>query len=107
MSTLLEITEANFKTEVLQSTIPVVIDCAAEWCGPCKKLAPIVEELSLEFSGKVKIGHLDVDQNAEISTDQGILSVPTLLFFKNGHKVDESIGLISKETLIEKINNLL
>lgn len=107
MSKVLEINSGNFEKEVLQSDIPVLIDCAADWCGPCKKLAPVIEQLAEELAASVKICHLDVDKSSEIAAQYGILSVPTVMFFKNGQKVDESIGLVPKESLSNQIKALL
>ncbi|MFC2140149.1 thioredoxin [Candidatus Auribacterota bacterium] len=107
MSNVIELTQDNFEQEVIKADILVIVDCAAEWCGPCKKLKPIVDELALDFSGKAKIGHLDVDNSSDIAAQYGILSVPTILFFKGGKKVADSIGLVPKESLVEKINELL
>lgn len=100
-------TDQNFAEEVLKSSIPVLVDCYAEWCGPCKMLSPIVEELAGEYEGKVKIGKLDVDDSPEISQQFGIQSIPTLLFVKDGQIVDKMVGFQNKEALEEKLDSLL
>ncbi len=93
----------NFEQEVIKSDIPVLIDFWAEWCMPCKMIAPIVEELAEEFDGKLKVGKLDVDSNPKISMQFGIRSIPTLLLFKNGQPVDQIIGAVPKKAILQKI----
>lgn len=100
-------TDDNFATEVLQSKIPVLVDFFAEWCGPCKMMAPAIDELAVEYEGKVKIGKMNVDENPQISEKFGIQSIPTLLFFKNGEVVDTTVGVKSKDVLMEKLEGLL
>ena len=102
MSKPLEITDANF-SEVINTDKPVLVDSWAEWCGPCKTIGPIVEELANDFEGKAVIGKVDVDTNPEISAKYGIRSIPTLLVFKNGEIVDKQIGAVSKSILSQKI----
>ncbi len=106
MKSTVEITDANFKQEVLESNIPVLVDFWAEWCGPCKMIAPAVEELATEYQGKVKIGKLDVDSNPQMSMQYGIRSIPTLLIFKGGKVVDQIVGAPrdTKRALSEKLN---
>ena len=101
---LIEITDANFATEVEQSDIPVLIDFWAVWCGPCKMIAPIVKELVQEYDGKIKVGKLDVDNNQQTAMKFGIRSIPTLLIFKNGSVVDTLIGAVSKGQIAEKLD---
>ncbi len=98
-----EITDANFQTEVLKSGTPVLIDFWAEWCGPCKMIAPVVEELANEYQGKLKVGKLDVDNNQQVAMQYGIRSIPTLLIFKEGKVVDQVVGAVPKKMLVEKV----
>lgn len=102
-----EITDDNFETEVLKSDKPVLIDFWAVWCGPCKLIAPIVEELASEYDGKVKIGKLDVDSNQQTSIKYGVRSIPTLLLFKDGNLKDTIIGAVPKSKIVEKLNSVL
>ncbi len=102
----LEITDANYK-ELLSSGKPVVIDFWAPWCGPCKMVSPIIDELAAEFEGKVNIGKVNVDDNDDVSAEFGIRNIPTILFFKNGQLVDKQVGAASKSAFVEKINKLL
>ncbi len=100
----LEITDSNFATEVEQSTVPVLIDFWAVWCGPCRMIAPIVEELAKEYEGKAKIGKVDVDNNPMIASKFGIRSIPTLLIFKGGKVVDQIVGAVPKGMIADKLN---
>jgi len=103
----MEITSQNFEAEVLKSEQPVMVDFFATWCGPCQILAPTVEELAQEYKGKAKIGKLDIDQNQELASQYQVMSVPTLIFFKDGQEVDRIMGVQSKEAFKEKLDNLL
>lgn len=104
----MELTSENFDTEVLKFEGVVLVDFWADWCGPCKMLGPVIEEVSKELEAKedVKVGKLNVDENAEIAQEYGIMSIPALKFFKGGKAVEELVGLQSKEALIEKINEI-
>ncbi len=102
----LAINKTNFE-EVLASGKPVVIDFWAEWCGPCRMVAPIVDELAAEFEGKVLIGKCDVEDNDEITMKYGVRNIPTIVFIKGGEVVDKQVGAVSKDVLKAKIENLL
>lgn len=99
----LEITDANFDEVVLKSDKPVLVDFWAEWCGPCRMVGPVVEELSKEYAGKAVVGKVNVDHNPGISTKFGIRNIPALLFFKNGEIVDKQIGAVPKTVLADKL----
>jgi len=103
MTKPIEITDANFEQEVLKSDKPVLVDFWAVWCGPCKMIAPVVEELAREYDGKLKVGKVDVDNNPQVSMQLGIRSIPTLMVFKNGKVVEQIIGAVPKRNLVERI----
>lgn len=103
----IEITDNNFETEVLKSKLPVLIDFWAVWCGPCKIIAPVVEEIANEYEGKLKVGKLDVDNNPQTSVKYGIRSIPTLLLFKDGVVVDTIIGAIPKSQIVQRLQTVL
>lgn len=107
MSSALAITDATFQSEVVESTIPVLVDFWAVWCGPCKMVAPIVDELAGEYEGKVKVGKVDVDSEQKIATDFGIRSIPTLLIFKDGKVADTIVGAVPKKHVQEKLEAAL
>ena len=96
--------DSTFDDEVLKSNVPVLVDFWATWCGPCKAIAPTIEEFAGEFKGKVKVGKLDVDSNQQVAQKFGIRSIPTLLLFKNGRVVDTLIGVVSKAKLADAVN---
>ncbi len=100
----IEFTDANFDEEVIKSDIPVLVDFWAVWCGPCKMIAPFVEELAIEYQGKVKVGKLDVDNNPDVSVKYGIRSIPTLLIFRDGEIVDQIIGSVPKQAIAQKLD---
>jgi thioredoxin 1 len=102
-----ELTEATFEQEVLKSTIPVLVDFWAAWCGPCKMIAPIVDELASEYEGKLKTGKVDVDSHQQIAMQYGIRSIPTLLVFKGGKVVEQIVGAAPKKMLVDKISKHL
>jgi thioredoxin 1 len=103
----LELTDSNFEEMVLKSDKPVLVDFWAEWCGPCRMVAPIVNELAVEYEGKMVVGKVDVDSNPEVAQKFGIRNIPTILFFKNGEIADKQVGAVPKSKLVSKINGLL
>ena len=98
-----ELTDANFQTNVLESDKLTVIDFWAEWCGPCRAISPVIEELSKEYQGKVTVGKVNVDHNPNLSVNYGITSIPAILFIKGGKVVDKQIGAVPKSVLDKKI----
>ena len=102
-----EFTDTNFEEVALNSDKPVLIDFWAEWCGPCRMVGPIVEEMHSEYEGKAVIGKVNVDENPEISQRFGIRNIPTIIFLKDGEMVDKSVGAVPKNVLTEKMDNLL
>ena len=103
----LQITEANFESEVLGSAVPVLVDFWATWCGPCKMISPIVDQVSTGMAGVAKVCKADVDVNKDLANRFGIRSIPTLLFFKNGELVDTIVGATSKDNIISHLKALL
>lgn len=102
-----EVNDSNFKEVVLKSDKLVIIDFWAEWCGPCRMVAPIIEEISEEYDGKVLVAKVDVDTNPGISSKLGIRNIPTVMFFKNGEMVDKQVGAVPKSNYISKLEPLL
>lgn len=100
----LEITDQSFQETVLNSDKPVLVDFWAVWCGPCRTLGPIIEEVAADFEGKAIVGKVDVDNNQQVSVDYGIRNIPTVLIFKNGEVVDKIVGVASKEVISEKLS---
>tara|TARA_B100001093_G_scaffold338565_1_gene323341 strand:- start:1840 stop:2163 length:324 start_codon:yes stop_codon:yes gene_type:complete len=103
----LEITDANFDEVVLKSEKPVMVDFWAEWCGPCRMLGPIIEELSNDYKGKVVVGKLDVDSNQEFAAKFGVRNIPTVLTFKNGELVNRQVGVSAKNVYADNLDSLL
>jgi thioredoxin 1 len=107
MSNIVEASTASFKNEVLDSPTPVLVDFWAPWCGPCRMVAPLVEEIAKEYDGKLKVFKVNTDENMDIAIKYNILSIPTLGFFKSGEMVDRIIGAVPKKVIIEKISKAL
>ena len=104
---LLHFTDGNFKKDVLESNIPVMVDFWATWCGPCKMIASIVEELAKEYSGKIKIGKLNVEESPKTPSQYGVMSIPSLIFFKDGKVMGQMVGALNKAELKKKIDECL
>jgi thioredoxin 1 len=107
MGKALEVTDSTFEQEVLQSKQPVLVDFWAVWCGPCKAIAPIVEELAGEYDGKLKVMKLDVDDNPRTAVTYGVQSIPTLLVFKDGKPAERIIGAVPKKVIVDKLQGLM
>lgn len=103
----IEVNDSNFEEQVLQSDKPVIVDLWAEWCGPCKMVGPIVDEIGKEYEGKVVVAKLDVDGNPQIPTKYRVRNIPTILFFKDGELKDKQVGAVPKNTLLQKLKPLL
>jgi thioredoxin 1 len=103
----LEVTDSNFDELVIQSDVPVIVDFWAVWCGPCRMVGPIVEEIGKEYEGKARVVKLDVDNNNTTAAKFGIRNIPTILFFKNGEVVDKQVGAVPKTVLVNKLEALL
>ncbi|MBI3325830.1 MAG: thioredoxin [Nitrospinae bacterium] len=99
----LEVTDDTFEQEVLKASMPVLVDFWAVWCGPCKAIAPVVEELAGEYEGKLKVMKLDVDENPRVPTTYGVQSIPTLLIFKGGQPAERVVGAVPKKVIVDKI----
>ncbi len=107
LANAITITDDSFQSEVVESAIPVLVDFWAVWCGPCRMVAPIVDELAVEYEGRVKVCKVDVDSEQKIASDFGIRSIPTLLIFKNGELADQIVGAVPKKQLVEKLEAVL
>jgi thioredoxin 1 len=107
MAAPIVLTDENFQAEVLESAQPVLVDFWATWCGPCRMIAPIVEQLSDEYDGKAKVGKLDVDTAQKTAQEFGIRSIPTLLLFKEGKVTEQIIGAVAKQQIVDKLNAAL
>ncbi len=102
-----EFTDANFATDAMQSDQPVLIDFWAEWCGPCRMLAPVIEELAGEYEGRARIGKLDVDSNREVATQFGIMSIPTVIILKNGEIAKKFVGMAQKAEMVAALDEAM
>lgn len=105
--TVEQVTDSTFKQEVIESDLPVLVDFWAPWCGPCRMVTPIVEELADQYNGQVKVMKLNTDENPGVSKEYGIRSIPTLMIFKGGERVDMVVGAVPKTTLAEKLDKYL
>ncbi|MBC7260270.1 MAG: thioredoxin [Chloroflexi bacterium] len=103
MGEVIHLTDANFDKEVAESPLPTLTDFWAAWCGPCKMIAPIIDQLAQEYDGKMKVTKLDVDQNPTVATRFGVMSIPTLILFKGGQPVERIVGYMPKEKLVERL----
>lgn len=100
-------TDANFQEEAIDSSIPVVVDFYADWCGPCKMMSPIIDELAAQYEGKVKIGKVNTDENRAVASKYNVMSIPTIIFIKDGKVVETSVGALPKAILDQKINTMI
>lgn len=107
MSAALQVTDASFKQDVLESDIPVLVDFWAPWCGPCRMVAPVVDEISQQYEGKVKVVKLNTDENPNVASQYGIRSIPTLMIFKGGQRVDMVVGAVPKTTLANTLEKYI
>ncbi len=107
MADIITLTDATFNETVQASDVPVLVDFWAEWCGPCKMIAPILEEIAAEHDGKVKIAKLNIDENLNVTRDFGVMSIPTLLLFKNGEAVARMVGAKPKGALVQELSPYL
>lgn len=104
---VITLTDSNFEEEVIKSDVPVLIDFWAEWCGPCKMIAPSINEIAADYKGKVKVGKLDVDSNQETTAKFRILNIPTLLFFKEGKVIEQILGAVPKKRIVSTLESIL
>lgn len=107
MMAITKVDDNNFQTQVMDSALPVIVDFGAEWCGPCRLVDPLVEEIAHQYEGKVKVCKSDVDQTNQMAAKFGIMAIPTVMFFKNGEEVDRVTGVVPRDKLEEKVQAIL
>lgn len=107
MSEPIELTDANFEEEILKAQTPALVDFWAEWCAPCRMIAPVVDEVAREFEGKLKVGKVNVDSQQQTAIKYGIRSIPSLILFKNGEAAEQVVGVVAKSVLVEKVKRVL
>ena len=107
MSKIISLNEQSWKNEVTNSELPVIVDFWAEWCAPCRMMAPVLEEISKEYKGKIKVGKLNVDENPTVAGEYRVMGIPTLLFFRSGKLVDKVVGVVPKKALQDKIETII
>ena len=107
MSAAIELTKDNFQAEGIEGDIPVLVDFWATWCGPCRAVAPVIDELAAEYEGRLKVGKVDVDAEQQLAADFGVRSIPTLLIFKDGKMAEQIVGAVPKSQLVEKLQGVL
>ena len=107
MSKIIEINDSNFEEEVKNSTVPVLVDFWAPWCGPCRKLSPVVDELSEEYDGKIKVGKVNTDENLKVTQEFSISGIPCVLIFKDGQAVERLVGLMQKTQIVSNIEKYI
>ena len=107
MAKALEVTDDTFEQEVLKASVPVLVDLWAVWCGPCKAIAPVVEQIAEEYEGKLKVMKLDVDENPRTATSYGVQSIPTLLIFRDGQLAERVVGAVPKKVIVDKLTSVV